>query len=63
MRDINTLILPDGEELEMRKVFQAVLLLARANADFPIITEGQVQLALLQLIPVFLEYNEAEGVI
>jgi hypothetical protein len=63
MREINSLILLSGESIELVTIFEAVLLLARANAGFPLLTPGAVSSALTNLIPVIVDYNESEGIV
>lgn len=58
-----TLQLPSGESLTAEEILTGLLLLARHEAPFPVITAADAHLALLMLIPAILEHNNDHEVI
>ena len=58
-----TIFLRSGESLTLEEVLEAFLLLARAEATFPLLTQHDVHLALLMLMPEVLEHNETEEIV
>lgn len=56
-------LLASGECLEVEEVYEALLLLARAQAEFPVITERDAQTALALLMIDALEHNAEAHII
>ena len=59
----SSIILPSGEELTTEEVLTGLLLLARAEAAFPLMGEHDTLAALLSLIPLVLEFNNEHEII
>ena len=57
------IILRSGESLTWEEVLEAFLLLARAEAHFPILSAHDAHLGCLMLIPDLLDYNEQEQIV
>ncbi len=58
-----TLQLPSGESLTSEEILTGILLLARHEAPFPVITAADAHLALLMLVPAVLEFNNDSEII
>ena len=60
---VQNIILRSGEALTREEVMEAFLLLARAEAQFPFLTQHDIHLGCLMLIPDLLDFNEQEDVV
>lgn len=56
-------LLPSGESISAEEILTGLLLLAQAEAAFPIMQAQDVHLAVLLLVPQILEYNNEHEII